>query len=162
MSYNYIVVHNNDTQTFEHNLIPNTIVTGDLVDITIPVNTGKYLLSVNQRSRSFIPINEQPIIQSYTFLNNILNSHVFTFNNIPNGRYFLTVNTFFTKISGNDEYPITYTIDNETVSQFYVNHYNTLSFNHIVNITNNTLQINLDSFYTQCEYDYFKIILIPC
>lgn len=161
MSYNYIIVHNNDTQTFEHNLIPNTIITGDLNDISIPVNTGKYLLSVNQRSRSFIPVNE-PIIQSYVFTNNILNNHVFTFNNISNCRYFLTVNTFFTKISENDDYPITYIIDNETVAEFYANNYNTLSFNHIVNITNNTLQINLNSLYTQCKYDYFKIILIPC
>lgn len=173
MSYNYIVVNPNSSTSFNYNLIPNTILTGDLNGITIPNVDGKYNIDVKNNSAHLTPINSF-YNSYYTFTHHrITENQSFVFNNIHEGIYMLTINAQIVETSNPiyvDENTtsgpaiITYSVNSNQISNFRLTDNTSIVCNDIVVIgENNTLQIDC-SFINYChnhDYSYFKIILIP-
>lgn len=164
MSYNHIIINQNTENSFNYNLIPNTIITGDLNSIDIPTLDGNYYLSVKQNTTKFNLLTKPHYSINYTFTNNILtNNNSFVFNNIQNGLYMISINAYIVKNTNTLSTPanIKYIIDNQIIGIFdFINNI-TIYCNEIINIINNTLQITCEFTESCCDYNYiyFKIIL---
>ena len=169
----YILVKKDNT--LEYAQVPdNSLVTSDLTPINLPKDNGNYCLNVSKGSKSFVKMcsDADPIILQQSFSNDSssLPSNVVTKTSgfkysMPNGRYLMLMDVQVLNWARR-AYGIPtlgFAVDGEYYNVTYLNDFSTtFTGNTIVNITDNTLKINVKA--VDCDnyiYDNFKITLIP-